>query len=430
MSAQGHDGGEAEQSYNTAELAIDALLDDAQLAAAHELPGLVARHGAGFGAADALIYLVDLQQTTLLPFIASGGPAAGRQIDPLTVDGTLAGRAFQYVEVLTQSASDGSVRVWLPLLEGTDRLGVLAVTIAEAAAHDIANSALGSRLRRFAALVAELVMIKTMHADTIVRLHRQTDMSLAAELQWSLLPPLTFACREVTVAGALEPAYDVAGDTLDYAVDAGIARVAIFDGMGHGLSSAQLAAITVAGYRNARRRGCSLIDTAEAVHVALLQGSTGAAFSTGVLLELQTRTGLLSWVNAGHPEPLLFRGGKLIKALHCRPSLPFGLHLESEVDRRQVVVANEQLEPGDQILVYTDGVTEARSPDGDFFGEPRLIDLVVRELAAELPAPEMMRRVVRALLEHQQAQLSDDATLMLIEWRTSAPLGDSGQPRE
>jgi serine phosphatase RsbU (regulator of sigma subunit) len=70
------------------------------------------------------------------------------------------------------------------------------------------------------------------------------------------------------------------------------------------------------------------------------------------------------------------------------------------------------------VLLYTDGVTEARSPAGDFFGEQALTDMLVRNLAAGLPAPETMRRIVRALLDHQQGQLTDDATLLLLEWRS------------
>lgn len=67
------------------------------------------------------------------------------------------------------------------------------------------------------------------------------------------------------------------------------------------------------------------------------------------------------------------------------------------------------------LLLYTDGVTEARSPDGEFFGLTRLVDMVTRNLAAGLPAPETMPRVVNALLDHQAGDL-DDATLLFVEW--------------
>jgi Stage II sporulation protein E (SpoIIE) len=401
-----------------AERAIDALLADSHLAAQYELPGLIAKHGRLLGAADALIYLVDLQQKTLVAFVGPSGPGIGRLLEPLAVEGTIAGRAYQRVAVMTQAGEGGTVRVWLPLLDGTDRLGVLAVTVAEADLEAVRDGLLGRRLRRFAALVAEVVVAKTAYGDDIVRLRRRAAMGLAAELQWSLLPPLTFAGHEVTVAGGLEPAYDVAGDTLDYAVDAGRARAAVFDAMGHGIRSAQLVAVAVAAYRNARRSGLSLLDTATAVHESLIEVFGGSMFITGLLADLDTTTGAVSWVNAGHPEPLLLRDGKLVKPLRCPPAAPLGLRLPSGSRGRQLSVCTEQLEPDDRVLLYTDGVTEARSPNGAFFGEERLADLITRNLAAGLPSPETMRRVVRALLDHQQGQLSDDATLLLLEWRS------------
>jgi serine phosphatase RsbU (regulator of sigma subunit) len=64
-------------------------------------------------------------------------------------------------------------------------------------------------------------------------------------------------------------------------------------------------------------------------------------------------------------------------------------------------------------------VTEARAPDGTFFGDQRLTDLIIRNLAAGPPAPETMRRVVRALLEHQQGNLSDDTSLVLVQWQVN-----------
>lgn len=317
-----------------------------------------------------------------------------------------------------QDAVNGRVQVWIPLLDGTERLGVLGVTVDAAVAPDIADGLVGARLRRFAGLVGELIMTKTAYGDTIVRLRRRSEMGLAAEMQWSLLPPLTFACREVTIAAALEPAYEVAGDTIDYAVDVGSARLAVLDGMGHGLRSAQLAVLAVAAYRNARRADRSLTETATVIHRALVEAFGGAAFATAVLAELDTDSGVLSWVNAGHPGPLLLRGGKLVRSLYARPMLPLGLMVNGRPDT-VITVGREQLQPDDRVLFYTDGVTEARSPAGAFFGDQALVDLLGRNFTAGLPAPETMRRVVHALLDHQQGQLTDDASLLLLEWRNA-----------
>jgi len=94
--------------------------------------------------------------------------------------------------------------------------------------------------------------------------------------------------------------------------------------------------------------------------------------------------------------------------------MPLGLgHLGDPIPG----VEEEALEPGDQILLYTDGVTEARTDDGEFFGRDRLVDFVTRTLADRVPAPETLRRLVHAILDHQHEKLQDDASAVLIEWR-------------
>jgi hypothetical protein len=366
-------------------------------------------------------YLADLQQTVLVPFGTDAGADSSDLRVPLPIDSTLAGRVFQRVQVHVQAHGPSGATAWLPLLDGTERVGVIAVDV-DGTGDDVVHGSRGELLRCFASLLGELIVTKTMYGDTIVRLRRQFHMGLAAEMQWALLPPLTFACRDVTVAAALEPAYEVAGDTIDYAVDAGLARFAVLDGMGHGLRSAQQAALTVASYRQARRDGRSLLETCLAIDDVLANDCRGVSFTTAILGELDTTTGTFHWVNAGHPEPLLLRRGRLVKTLHVTPRPPLGIDLRAMSVSREPTIGVEQLEPDDCLLLYTDGVVEARSPDGEFFGEQRLTDLIVGSMADNLPAPETMRRTVRALLAHQQGRLTDDATLMLVQW----PSADAG----
>ncbi|MDP3969314.1 MAG: PP2C family protein-serine/threonine phosphatase [Nocardioides sp.] len=416
------------------ESGLDQLVHASHVASPDELPHLVSEAARLFGGEDVTIYLADLQQRVLVPFRRTGGPDPDDEFPALGIDATLAGRAYQLMQWLTQAGtSDGdsdSVRLWVPLIDGTERLGVLGLTLADAALDDETGVA---PLRRFVSVVAELVMSKTMYGDSIVRARRTSPMALAGEIQWSLLPPLTFANRSVTIAGALEPAYEVAGDSLDYAVDTGTAQFAVFDGMGHSIVSAQLISLVVAAYRNARRGGQSLSETAAHIESAVNEVFRVESFATGLLCELDTIRGIFTWISAGHHEPLLLREGRLVRPLEVEPLLPLGLN--HDLGRTHApVVGLEQLQPGDMLLLYTDGVIEARSPDGDFFGQQRLVDLVVRNLATGLPAPETMRRVTHALLEHQAADLDDDATLLLVEWHgppgaddTPPPLSKTGE---
>lgn len=394
--------------------AIDAFLEQAKDAAPHELPGLLSRHAPLVGALDAIIYLVDLQQVSLTPFRGQGGPRADPHPAVLPVDSTVAGRAHQHEQVIVQPGPGAGATVWLPLLEGATRLGVLSVSVDDPEDVATPEAPLGLRLRRLASLVGHLLALRTRYGDDIVIATRSAEIDLAAELQWGLLPPLTFASAQVSIAATLEPAYDVAGDSVDYAVDADLARVAIFDGMGHGLRSALMSSLSVAAYRNARRGGHSLTATAAVIDRAVEAGFSGESYTTAVIAELDTSTGHLSWVNAGHPEPLLLRQGQLVRSLHVDPGLPFGLGLD-DTDHRYAV-GTEQLEPDDQVLFHTDGVTEARSPSGDLFGVEHLVDLLARTVADNLSPAESMRRVGRALLAHQQAHLTDDATMLLLFW--------------
>jgi hypothetical protein len=403
------------------ERAVEQLIQASHVASPDELPGMVADAAAVFDGKDAGIYLADLQQRVLVPFQDASEHSAVEYHQALGIDSTVAGRAFRQMQRLSQAPTSrgesGRARVWLPLLNGTERIGVLGVTLRATVLDDEPGL---RRLQRFASLVADLIVTKTQYGDSIVRARRTSQMTLAAEVQWSLLPPLTFVNHSVTVAGGLEPAYEVAGDSLDYAVDDGIARFAIFDGMGHGIVSAQLISLVVAAYRNARRAGQSLIETGTHIEAAVNDVFRVESFATGLLCELDTTRGVLTWVSAGHHEPLLLRAGRLVRSLHVEPLLPLGLN--KNLGRTgSAVVGTEQLEPGDRLLLYTDGVIEARSPGGELFGVPRLTDLMIRNLAAGFPASETMRRAVLALLEHQSGDLADDATMLLFQWRPGHP---------
>jgi serine phosphatase RsbU (regulator of sigma subunit) len=112
---------------------------------------------------------------------------------------------------------------------------------------------------------------------------------------------------------------------------------------------------------------------------------------------------------------LLVRDGRVIGVLECVPTLPIGMGGEV------AEIAEVQLEPDDTVLLHTDGVTEARSEDGEFFGVERLADFFARALAAGLVPAETMRRLVHALLEHQGGDLQDDATMLLVQWRGDGP---------
>ena len=388
----------------------EALLDfveSSHLVTADQLGGLARDTARKLAADDAVVYLVSRDETLLVPL-----PPADIDIEPLSVETTLAGRVYRMIE--PQLADDGDRKLlWLPLLDGVARLGVVCIAGPEAVLTD---ADFGVRARRFATLLAELVMTKRVYGDTIEQTTRTERMSLAAELAWRLLPPLTFGTDRLVISGSIQPAYDVGGDAFDYAVDNSIAHVAIFDAMGHGLQAGLLASVALAAYRNARRAGTDLEGTVRFIDEAVGESFGGDRFLTAVIGTLDLRDGMFTRVRAGHPRPLLLRDHRVVKTLQCPATLPLGVGV------LDVHVCEEQLEPGDRVLLYTDGVTEARDAGGDFFGVARLGDFAGRESASGSAAPEMLRRLTQAVLSHQEGRLQDDATLLLVEWRTGDEL--------
>jgi serine phosphatase RsbU (regulator of sigma subunit) len=244
-------------------------------------------------------------------------------------------------------------------------------------------------------------------------------MALPAEMQHDLLPPLTFGTDRLVISGLLAPAYEVGGDAFDYALNGNIAHLALFDAVGHGLQASLLAGLAVSCYRNSRRAGLGLPHTAAALDRVLAQMFGGERFVTALLAQLDVDTGELRMLNAGHPEPLLLRGNRVVKELSVEPAAPLGLNgLLDEVTPDSFTVVAEQLQPADRLLLATDGVDEARNAEGEFFGRDRLAQFAAKEAASGVPTPEMMRRLQQAVLRHQVGALQDDATMLFVEWLT------------
>jgi serine phosphatase RsbU (regulator of sigma subunit) len=356
------------------------------------------------GATDLVLYLIDYAHTALMPH--PDVLPHGERPEVASVDGSMAGRAFQSASVLAVERDDGW-QVWVPVMERANKLGVLAMTVP---AFDDAVEHLCIELGHAAAY---LVMAAAHYTDLPHLLRRRHDMDLAAEMQWSLLPPLAFTSDGATLSGLLEPAYEVGGDCFDYAVNRGVLDVAIFDAMGHGLNSAILASLVIGAYRHTRRAGADLGDIAVATDRAVQTFPGGGTFSTALLGRLQIATGQLTWLSCGHPPPIIVRRGHTLAPMDIRPGVPLGLGTLGSVVGTLAEVA---LEPGDGVLFYTDGVTEARDPSGDFFGEGRLRDLLEREHLAGGAPQEVIRRLVRSTLDHTQVRLKDDATMLYIQW--------------
>jgi serine phosphatase RsbU (regulator of sigma subunit) len=291
-------------------------------------------------------------------------------------------------------------------------MGTLELTVH--AEDDTITPELVTVLERYAHAVAQAMLSKGLYGDVFERVRRTQPMTIGAELLWSVLPPLTYATKGLVISAMLEPAYDNGGDAFDYAVNDTHAHVAVFDAMGHGLAASGAAVFSVAAYRNSRRAGDGLIESYDAINAAIAEQYAGR-FVTAVFAQLELASGGLTWVSAGHPPPLLVRRARVVKRLDVPPATPLGLFEHDEV-----VIGHEQLERGDVVLIYTDGLTEARQRGGSFLTEEGLTDFLRQEATAELPTPEMLRRFRHTLLGRVGGELRDDASAVLIHWKGAA----------
>jgi serine/threonine protein phosphatase PrpC len=382
--------------------ALHELLRRTHLTTPSDLGVAIVEQAEALGGSDAAVYLIDYAQSALVALAPADAPT-------LTVAGTVAGRAFSTTSALTTEPDAGLRRLWMPLLDGTERLGVLGLTLHES----VLDERLLALVERFAHLTAILLVSKSAYGDAIENVRRRQPMTIAAELLWELVPPLVFATDGLAIAGLLEPCYDNGGDAFDYAVNDDTLHLAVFDAMGHGLTAAGVAAFAISAYRHSRRLGSDLLQTHAAMHDAVGRQFPDDRFVTAVIAELDRRTGMLTWVSAGHPPPVLVRDARHTRTLSCRPAPPLGVDLFSGPPE----IGRAALEPGDQLLLYTDGLTEARDHDGVPLGIAGLSEFIAREASAGHTAPETLRRLRETVLVREQTDLRDDATALLVEWR-------------
>jgi serine phosphatase RsbU (regulator of sigma subunit) len=350
------------------------------------------------------LYVADYSDEELRPYPTDRAPAPPQE--GLPVDGTIGGRVYLTRDPQLVEDSDGSV-LWLPVYRPGQSVGVLAVGMA---GDDSTAREIGPAVAR---AIGTGVLEARGHSDEFEVPRGARDLQIAGVLQWELLPLPTYQDPLVQLAGRVEPAYDIGGDAFDFAVNRDGVHIALFDAMGHGIDATLLTTLTVGAYRQARRRRDTLLSIAKDLEDAV-STVRGDAFVTGHVCHFDPRSGILSWLNAGHPVPLLIRDRGATELGDTETMLPFGLG-----DSPKEVV-EVQLQPGDLVAFYSDGVTEARPKGGGQFGSDRLGDLASRH--ADDDVLVATRRMLKDVRAHANLVLRDDATLVLMRW--SGPGGD------
>ena len=353
-----------------------------------------------FGGHEARLWVVDYR-LRWLQSVESGPGRAGPE--RLPVDASPEGRAFAAGTVTAQRRDDGW-RVLVPVSVRSNRLGVLAL--------DFERQPQGELLDELAALgrvMGHAITVAASHTDVYEQAARVQRLSLAAEMQWQILPGRGSQGPDFEIAGQLEPAYHVAGDAFDWCVGPDRITVSVHEGMGRGTAAAQATNMAVTALRNARRAGLAPAEQARMADEALYGAYGGAHHIETVLLEIDRRSGSVRAVDAGSPLILRQRGRDL-EQVQLTAQLPLGRFAGTQYREESFVIA-----PGDRLIVLSDGVHDAPGRAGTRFGESALP--AVLRAVRNLPPSEMVRQVIRELRGHVgEDDVVDDAVAVVLAW--------------
>ncbi len=234
------------------------------------------------------------------------------------------------------------------------------------------------------------------------------DLQLAEQVQAHLFPKHPPQVGGLEFAGACQPARTVGGDYYD-AVELGGGRLAVAAGdvVGKGVAAALLMASLQATLRSLLGRLESLAEVVEAVNRSVLAATAPGKFATLFVGVVDRGAGTLTYVNAGHNPPLLRRADGRVDQL---PPTGMAIALTSRATYEATEV---HFRPGDTLLVYTDGVTEAMNADGELFGDDRLAALLA---ATDVERAEALRDLVLAEVAAFAGDQppSDDITVAVV----------------
>jgi hypothetical protein len=355
--------------------------------------------------------IMDFTGTSVVRLGAAGDVETDEPARRIKLPGTLYDEVIRTQQPAVETR-DGvrMVRVIAPVTNRGDAIGLLELFLSSAPGETAMRE-----IGETAHALAYIVIANRSYTDVYQWGRRTRPLSLAAEIQHRLLPS-SLACEaaQFTVAGALEPADHVGGDTFDYVIDRDTVQLSVTDAMGHDVDAALLATLAVGALRGARRAGADLAEQARQAHQTMLDhGRQG--YVTGQLLRISLLDGGVEFVNAGHPWPLRLREGK-VEQLRVEVDMPFGFRFPHTYRVQRL-----DLRAGDRLFMFTDGMLEHSASDVDLEG------LMLR--TGDLHPREAARTVIAKVVAANDGHLQDDATLMCLDWhgvRNSRRNADTG----
>jgi serine phosphatase RsbU (regulator of sigma subunit) len=399
---------------------LRSLLERVEAAAPIDAVAAVADQLATLSGATEVSFLIadfsghELARLTTARHTPEGSRTHGPEgAETLRLEGTVHEQVLRTQQADVQVTDDG-VRMIVPVTDRGDAMGLLELMLPEPPDEQVQAD-----IRAAGHALAYVIIANRRHTDLFEWGQRTTPFSLAAEIQRRLLPS-SFTCEagQFTLAGWLEPAATVGGDTFDYALDRESLQVSISDAVGHEVSAALLATLLVGSLRNERRRGVPLGQQVHNADAALAEHAAPGQFVTGQVMRVDLRTGRAQIVNAGHPFPLRLRDGR-VQEVELAVDLPFGVEPE-----RPFRLQEFPLQPGDRIVFVTDGMQERNAAELD-------VAAALADTAALHPR-EVVHALGAAVMHATGGELRDDATVVCLDWYGGPPRpreSDSGASR-
>lgn len=261
-------------------------------------------------------------------------------------------------------------------------------------------------------LAGFLLMNLLVLLEVADRLSLKRDLEVAREIQQAMLPNGTWSGPGVEAFGLTQPANTVGGDFYDILPQPdGTVIVALGDVAGKASPAALLMALLLAMLRTLVDEGLPLPALVQRLNLQVGRHAPASRFITLFLASYDPPTGRLTFVNAGQTPPLLRRQNGSIERL-MSGGIALGMFSGSTYEAGEV-----QMNPGDALLLYSDGITEAESPDGQPFDEAGLERTLALYAGAyqQSAAAELGRAVFDAVERHRRDQrLSDDLTVLVL----------------
>ncbi|MBA3808090.1 MAG: serine/threonine-protein phosphatase [Solirubrobacterales bacterium] len=360
---------------------------------AYRIPELIIERARELAGCAVALYVVDLDGSFLLHLAGEGVQLEKRVAAPLAVGPELAPEAIGAVqELIGHLAPETTV---VPLIVRDRALGVL-----------VCEREPTSSLDAFAADAAMSLELAAGYSDVVHSARRHKETKPAAEIQQGLLPPRLATLPGYTLAGGVLPGYEIGGDFFDYAANADGLWVAIGDAVGKGTAAAALAAIGLGAYRAARRSGSTLLETLATMDEAI--ASVGDFAYLTAILAICDADRNIQWITCGHPPPLRVGTDGTVVELTDGHTWPLGLW----PSERKATVAQTRLARGEQLVLYSDGVTDRKLHNGG-----RLTLAGIEDALKARPRPSAaatVRALHSAVIEAATAPLDDDATVLAI----------------